>query len=48
MYAHLMDEFNKAATANPKRTVQKEWDDDQAAQMNGGGWRWPPWVVQLI
>jgi hypothetical protein len=37
MYAHLMEEF-KVAMADPKGTMQKEWDEEQAAHRNGGNW----------
>ncbi len=47
MYAHLLEGFNET-TADPKRSMQKEWDNKEAAQKNGGRQRWPPWVVQLI
>ena len=47
MYAHLLEDFNEI-TSDPKRSMQKEWDDEEAAWNHGGGRRWPPWVVQLI
>jgi hypothetical protein len=47
MYAHLLEDFNEI-TSDPKRSMQKELDDKEAARNNGGGRRWPPWVVQLI
>jgi hypothetical protein len=47
MYAHLLEEF-KTATADPKRSMQKEWDNEEAARHHGGKRSWPPWVVQLI
>jgi hypothetical protein len=36
MYAHLLEEFNET-TADPKHSMQKEWDDKEAAWNNGGG-----------
>jgi hypothetical protein len=36
MYPHLLEEFNKT-TADPRRAMQKEWDDKEAAWKNGGG-----------
>ena len=47
MYAHLLEDFNEI-TSDPKRSMQKEWDDEEAARKHGGGRRWPIWVVQLI
>lgn len=47
MYAHLLADFNEITT-DPKRSMQKEWDDEEAARKHGGGRRWPIWVVQLI
>ncbi len=47
MYAHLLEDFNETTT-DPKCSMQKEWDDKEAARNYGGGRRWPPWVVQLI
>jgi len=47
MYAHLLEDFNEI-TSDPKHSMQKEWDDEEAARNHGGGQRWPTWVVQLI
>jgi hypothetical protein len=47
MYAHLLADFNEITTDH-KRSMQKEWDDEEAARKHGGGRRWPIWVVQLI
>ena len=47
MYAHLLEDFNEISK-DPKRSMQKEWDDEEAARNHGGGQRWPTWVVQLI
>jgi len=47
MYTHLLKDFNEITT-DPKHSMQKEWDDEEAARNHGGGRRWPPWVVQLI
>ncbi len=47
MYAHLLEEF-KTATADPKPSMQKEWDNEEAARRHGGKRSWPPGVVQLI
>ena len=47
MYAHLLADFNEITT-NPKRSMQKEWDDKETAWNHGGGRQWPPWVVQLM
>ena len=46
MYSHLLEDFNEIRT-DPKRSMQKEWDYEEAAWNHGGGRRWPPWVVQL-
>ena len=42
-----LEDFNEIRT-DPKRSMQKEWDYEEAARNHGGGRRWPPWVVQLI
>ncbi len=47
MYTHLLEDFNEITT-DPKRSMQKEWDDEEAARKHGGKRPWPPWVVQLI
>jgi len=47
MYSHLLEDFNEIRT-DPKRSMQKEWDYEEAARNHGGGRQWPPWVVQLI
>jgi hypothetical protein len=47
MYTHLLEDFNEI-TADPKSSMQREWDDEETAQKNGGKQGWPPWVVQLI
>ncbi len=30
MYAHLLEDFNEI-TADPKRSMQREWDDEETA-----------------
>ena len=47
MYTHLLEDFNEI-TADPKSSMQREWDDEETAWKNGGKQGWPPWVVQLI
>ena len=36
MYAHLLEDFNEIKT-DPKRSMQKKWDDKEAARNHGGG-----------
>ena len=34
MYTHLLEDFN-AITTDPKHSMQKEWDDEEAARKHG-------------
>jgi hypothetical protein len=46
MYTYLLEDFNEI-TADPKCSMQREWDDEETARKNGSKQQWPPWVVQL-
>jgi hypothetical protein len=37
MYAQLLEEL-KVVSADKIRSMQKEWDDEQAARRHGGKW----------
>ena len=41
MYTHLLEDFNEI-TADPKSSMQREWDEEETALKNGGKHGWPP------